>query len=134
VVQYSAAWSEIQAEWFYEKSPGTTKEDSVSKGFVVSNIHNESWLRFSNVSFGKSQNTFTANILLARGSGQLEVRVERLDGPLLSVLEVPGMKDQSHYRELSSKLNEMEGTRDIYLVFTGERKSEISLDWISFSR
>ncbi len=134
VGQYSASWSEIQAEWYYEKSPGAIKEGSVNEGFVVSNIQNKSWLRFSNVDFGNNIEFFTANKLTIKGKGQIEVRPDRVDGPLLGVLEVPKMKDQDHFRVLSVLIKEIEGTKDIYLVYTGNRKSEIKLDWFSFSQ
>jgi arabinoxylan arabinofuranohydrolase len=134
VGQYNASWSEIQAEWYYEKSSGTTKEGSPETGFVVSNFQNKSWLRFSNVRFNTTSKLFTANILATQGSGHLEVRADGIDGPLLGVLEVPEMKDRSPYKVLSTQLKELDVTKDIYLVFTGESRSEMSLDWFSFSR
>jgi arabinoxylan arabinofuranohydrolase len=134
VGQYDASWSEIQAEWYYEKSSETTKKGKADKGFVVSNIHNKSWLMFSNVNFSKHPIFLTANILSTGGSGQLEARADRIDGPLLGVLEVPNMKDQLEYKVLSTQIMEIDGTKDIYLVFTGKRSSEMSLDWFSFSR
>ena len=91
-------------------------------------------MRFSNVSFSDRPNTFTANIHSSKEGGQIEVRADRIDGPILGVLELPKMKDQAHFRELSSELKEIEGTRDIYLVFKGKRKSEFKLDWFSFSK
>jgi len=134
VGQYSASWSEIQAEWFYEKSHGTGKEGNADEGFVVSDIQNKSWLRFSNVRFSDHPNTFTANIHSSKEGGLIEVRADRIDGILLSVLELPKMKDQAFYRELSSELKEIQGTRDIYLVFKGKHKSELKLDWFRFSK
>ncbi len=133
VGQYEASWSEIQAEWYYEKSPGITKEVNADGGFVVSKIMNESWLRFSNINFRNKTDTFSARVIATKGSGQIEIRQDGLSGLLLGVVDVPKMKGQNNYRMVSGKLKEVKGIKDIYLVFKGNAKSEFDLDWFSFS-
>ena len=133
VGQYEASWSEIQAEWYYEKSPGISKEVNADGGFRASNIMNESWLRFANINFREQSNTFSARVIATKGSGQIEIRQDDLSGLLLGVVDVPKMKGQNNYWMVSGKLKEVKGIKDIYLVFKGNAKSEFDLDWFSFS-
>jgi len=133
VGQYEASWSEIQAEWYYEKSPGINKEGFADGGFKASNIMNESWLRYSNMNFEKITDTFSARILANKGSGQIEIRQDSTSGLLLGVADVPKMKGNHDYMMVSGKIKKAKGIKDIYLVFKGKAKSEFDLDWFSFS-
>ncbi len=133
VGQYEASWSEIQAEWYYEKSPGIAKEVNADGGFIASNIMNDSWLRFVNINFREQSNTFSARVIATKGSGQIEIRQDGLSGLLLGVVDVPKMRGQNIYSMVSGKLKEVKGIKDIYLVFKGNAKSEFDLDWFSFS-
>ena len=134
VGQYEASWSEIQAEWYYEKSPGINKEGFADEGFKASNIMNESWLRYSNMNFEKISDTFSARILAKKGSGQIEIRQDSPSGLLLGVVDVPKMKGKQDYMMVAGKIKETKGIKDIYLVFKGKAKSEFDLDWFSFSK
>ena len=134
VGQYEASWSEIQAEWYYEKSPGINKEGFADEGFKASNIMNESWLRYSNMNFEKISDTFSARILAKKGSGQIEIRQDSPSGLLLGVVNVPKMKGHHDYMMVSGKIKEAKGIKDIYLVFKGKAKSEFDLNWFSFSK
>jgi len=134
VGQYEASWPEIQAEWYYEKSPGINKEGITDGGFKASNIMNESWLRFSNMSFEKITDTFSARILAKKGSGQIEIRQGSPSGFILGVVDVPKMKGNDDFVLLSGNIKEARGIKDIYLVFKGKPKSEFELDWFSFSK
>ncbi len=133
VGQYEASWSEIQAEWYYEKSPGINKEGFADGGFKASNIMNESWLRYSNMNFEKITDTFSARILAKKGSGQIEIRQDSPSGLLLGVVDVPKMKGHHDYMMVSGKIKETKGIKDIYLIFKGKAKSEFDLDWFRFS-
>jgi hypothetical protein len=133
VGQYEASWSEIQAEWYYEISPGISKEVNANGGFRVSNITNESWLRFANINFREKTDVFSASLFAANESGQLEIRQDSPAGLLLGVVDIPKMKDQNNLMMVSGKIKEAIGIKDIYLVFKGKAKSEFDLDWFSFS-
>jgi hypothetical protein len=134
VGQYEASWSEIQAEWYYEKSPGIIKVVNPDGGFKTSYIQNKSWLRFSNINFDKVADTFSARILVKKGSGQIEIRQDGPSGFILGVVDIPRIKDKHDYMMVSGKINEAKGIKDIYLVFRGKFNSEFELDWFSFSK
>jgi hypothetical protein len=134
VGQYDASWPEIQAEWYYDKTPGINKKGFAEGGFITSNIVNESWLRYSNMNFEKTTHTFSARILAKKGSGQLEIRQDGPSGLLLGVVDVPKMKGHDDFVLVSGKINEVKGIKDIYLVFKGKPRSEFDLDWFSFSK
>jgi len=133
VGQYEASWSEIQAEWYYEISPGITKEVNADGGFNVSKIMNESWLRFSNIKFENTVNTYSARVNAIKGSGQIEIRQDSPAGLLLGFVDVPKTKGQHGFSMVYGKLKEVKGVKDIYLVFKGNAKSKFELDWFSFS-
>ena len=92
VGQYEASWSEIQAEWYHEKSPGIAKEVNADGGFIASNIMNDSWLRFVNINFREQSNTFSARVIATKGSGQIEIRQDGLSGLLLGVVLTPHLR------------------------------------------
>lgn len=134
VGQYETSWSEIQAEWYYEKSPGIIKEGNADDGFRVSGISNGNWLRFANINFEKINNNFTARVLAREGSGQIEIRQDSPTGLLLGVVDIPRKKGQHDFMTVSGSIKEVKGIKDIYLVFKGKSKSDFDLDWFSFSK
>lgn len=134
VGQYEASWPEIQAEWYYEKSPDIIKVENAEGGFNVSQIMNESWLRFPNVNFGNGSARFSARVSTVSGSGQIEIREDDSSGLLLGVVNVPKVKDPQKFIMVSGKITEVKGRKDICLVFKGKAKSEFELDWFSFEK
>ncbi|WP_345156742.1 PQQ-dependent sugar dehydrogenase [Pontibacter saemangeumensis] len=71
--------------------------------------------------------------------GHIAVRLDRVDGPLVSTVAVPGGKAadaKKDWIELDAPLKESKGKHDVFLVFSNEQapqKNLFHLDWLYFS-
>ena len=71
--------------------------------------------------------------------GLIEVRLDSVDGPIVSSLSVPAGKVEdlkTHWKEATAPLKKVEGKQDVFLVFSNEkepRKSLFNIDWLYFS-
>lgn len=70
----------------------------------------------------------------ARG-GQIEVRLDKKDGPVLAVLNVPGTGGWERWTEVKSPVQgTVSGVHDIYLVFKGRKHCNIiNIDYWQFN-
>lgn len=132
VGQYNANWDKIEAEWFYEVSSGITKEGSKETGFKLTNITNDSWVRFAKVNFEQSSKSFEAKLALLDGEGELEIRLNSSKGTLLGKVKL-GQVQVSEFQLINCNMKKVKGEKDIYLVFKSKEKSSLKLDWIRFN-
>jgi hypothetical protein len=65
------------------------------------------------------------------GKGHLEIRSDRPSGSLIGSLEVD-RKRASGFRKWTGRLKKIEGGKDIYLVFKGNKKFGTELDYFRF--
>lgn len=128
VGQYNTCWEKIEAEWYTEISPGIKKQGSLADGFILTNIKDQSWIRFANVSFSKTSGYIKANATSNSGKGSIEVRAGSPEGRLLGTLPLTEKAGQS----ITCSLDSISGKNDIVLVCKGENDVEITLDWIRF--
>ncbi|WP_199140417.1 family 43 glycosylhydrolase [Pedobacter sp. ASV12] len=134
VGQYDASWPKIEAEWFYEKDSLTRKHAIGNGDFELVAMHNGSWVRFANVNMAKSSQVLTARISGLDRASALEIRLDSLNGPIIGELKADTKaKYNTAYQNISCYLKRVKGTRDVYIrVKAQSKKTEISLDWISF--
>lgn len=131
--QYDATWPEIEAEWFYEKSPTIQKQDCAEGGFELTNIENNSWVRFVNVDMNSSPNKFSARIGNIGGSGSIEIRLDSLNGELLGEVLVPKSANASNYISATCNILKVNGKHDVYLHFKSNVTKLFNLNKFSFS-
>ena len=130
--QYNASWSKIEAEWFYEISGNIQKHGTKKDGFVLSNIKNGDWVRFSNVTFEKKYSKMVLNTMLSGEQGSIEIRTEKPNGKIIGKIKLPTSIAPGKFQEITCNLAEVVGKTDIYIVFKGDKKATMSLDWFKF--
>ncbi|WP_237586769.1 PQQ-dependent sugar dehydrogenase [Pontibacter russatus] len=71
-------------------------------------------------------------------SGQIEVRLDSLNGPLVSTVPIPAGKAadaKKEWTEVTAPLKETKGKHDVFLVFTNKQAPQATLfhiDWLYF--
>ncbi|CAM3603901.1 family 43 glycosylhydrolase [Elizabethkingia occulta] len=135
VGHYDAGWSKIEAEWFYEKANFISKHSSIDGGFELRGMSDGSWVRFANVDMTKAGTKFTARVAGLSKFSNLEIRLDGTRGPVIGKLKgVENYTSEKNYRNISCNIQSVKGKRDVYIrLRTKEKKSDISLDWISFN-
>ena len=124
-------YRKVEAETMaFSKGVKTEQNDAV--GVYVSDIHNGDYIKLQNVCFcNKLPRTFTARVASGLRGGQIEVRIDSLQGQLLCRLEVPGTGGWEQWQTLTADLtSKTSGTHDLYLVFTGRKGPKLfNFDW-----
>ena len=113
VGQYNATWPEIEAEWFYGKTPGLQKQDCAEGGFEMTGWGSGEWLHYANVEFGKGATQFAVQIANPGSGAELCIHANIPDGPVIGTLYVPCTGDI--YKHLSCPIEKISGKHDIYL-------------------
>lgn len=127
--QYHASWSTIEAEWYYEISGNIKKQENQENGFAITNIQNDDWIRFSNVSFDKAYKKSILNLMMNGKKGTLEIRSGSPTGNLLSSFKLIPSKS---FITVESPVTSPKSKSDIYLVFKGSAESSLKIDWLKF--
>ena len=134
VGQYSASWPEIQAEWYSEKSKEITVKGTRELGFYLDNIKDGSWVKFSNVDFGKQKckRFFSATLSDVSKEGGIEIRSDSLSGKLLGKADFCNGQLLNDKIVITCKMKKIFGKKDIYLKFNGKDSEMFRLDKFHF--
>lgn len=133
VGQYQASWDRIEAEWYYEISPKIRKKGTRDDGFVLTGIKDGSWVKYACVSFDNNPQKFEASLHNINGKGCVEIREGSPAG--IKIGEITLQKDNKSFKEqyVSISIPKLTGKKDLYLVFTGNKKFTVEMDYFRFS-
>jgi len=127
------AQSKIQIDRYSEiSSEGVSvsflNETNKFEGWKIALAGSPSWVRFNSVDFGKHDlGSVQVQSVSARG-GAIEIRLDKVDGPLLARVEVGKGSD---WTTLKAKvLHVPSGLHDLFVAQNGT--NPVELDWISF--
>ena len=124
-------YRKVEAETMaFSKGVKTEQNDEV--GVYVSDIHNGDYIKLQNVCFcNKLPRTFTARVASGLRGGNIEVRVDSVNGKTLCKLEVPATGGWEKWQTLTADFTErLKGRHDLYLVFTGRKGPKLfNFDW-----
>ncbi len=117
--------------------------DDVGGGEHIERTSDGDWIKL-NGSYNL-QNIDSLTFRVANGSNDVavgdplatvEVRLDSVDGPLLTAAELTGTGGQSDWESQTFPITDPGGTHDIYLVFRGEgggfRFTLVRLNWVEF--
>ena len=125
---------QIEAENYFDKSVSIAYEDcaDAGNGFALTNISNDSWLKFQNVDFGAGADSFKARVSASAGGKTIEVHLGSATGPLVGTCDVPATEQawQTLVTPLSGAIS---GVNDVILVFKGGAQELFKLNWIQFT-
>lgn len=129
------AWSEgvkthFETEWTgdFDWDRGTKIDDHL----FVTSINNGDYILVRGVDFGSGAKTVEANVSPIYG-GKIEVRVDRLDGPVIATINVDSSREAGYWKSFSAPVDDVNGVHDVYFVFKGD-KDLFNFDWWKFNR
>jgi hypothetical protein len=120
----------------YPWAPGVTTAGDARSGIYVTRTLDRTYIKVAGVDFGKAgAGSFIASVANARPGSSIELRVDRIDGPVIGTLQLDGAASGKQWRELSAPVSGATGTRDLYLLFKGGGEpSLVDLDYWRFTR
>lgn len=117
-------------------SEGVSTEENIETGVFVTDISSGDFIQTRVADFGnRNPKTITASVASGARGGQIEVRLDKKDGPVLAVLNVPGTGGWERWTEVKSPVQgTVSGVHDIYLVFKGRKHCNIiNIDYWQFN-
>lgn len=132
-VGITSALHEIQIDRYSAISPqGASIEfldiQQKQKGWKTILAARDAWVQYNRVDFGPQKLSSVKIKALSQTGGVIDIRIDKIDGPLAAQVDIPGNTDWS---VVSSKLLEIpSGIHDLFVMLKDAKSVEI--DWIKF--
>ncbi|MEJ5963586.1 PQQ-dependent sugar dehydrogenase [Pedobacter immunditicola] len=102
----------------------------------ITNITNGKYMRFNHIDLVGIK-SLTYQVQAIGSGGNIEVRLDKIDGPLVSKLTIPsGNPKQVNqaWQKMEASVKATTGKHDLFFVFTGsaDHKNYFNVDWIRF--
>ena len=124
-------YRKVEAETMaFSKGIKTEQNDEI--GVYVTDIHNGDYIKLQNVCFcNKLPRTFTTRVASGLRGGQIEVRIDSIQGQVVCRLEVPATGGWENWQTMTADFTEkVTGHHDLYFVFTGRKGPKLfNFDW-----
>jgi hypothetical protein len=89
-------------------------------GVYVTGITDRSYIKVAGVDFGKAgAKTFMASVANGTQRSVIELRLDRIDGPMIGTMQVGETGAPGHWQEKAADISGASGVRDLYMVFKG---------------
>lgn len=95
-----------------------TARDSATHNMYVTHIGNNDYIKVRSVDFEKGAGRFKAGVQPLNG-GNLEIRLDGIDGNLLGRLIVEGSDKHQNWEVQTCKVKKVGGVHDVFFVFKG---------------
>ncbi|SFE89017.1 Predicted alpha-1,6-mannanase, GH76 family [Paenibacillus catalpae] len=136
-------YNKLEAESFnIVNGPGL--EGSIEGSLQLGGIQDGNYAAYKNVDFGSGDGAsgFIARASSGTGGGQIEVRLDALDGPKVGTLNVEGTGGWNNFIDAVTLLKDdqgqtshVTGVHDVYLVFKKTNDSYLfNLNWFKFTK
>ncbi|MEO9130582.1 MAG: carbohydrate-binding protein, partial [Sphingomonas sp.] len=104
----------------YDWAPGVTTARDDHIGIYVTRITDRSYIKVAGVDFGKAGATaFVASVANGRPRSSIELRLDRVDGPVIGTVQVGDTGAGGQWLERTASVTGAAGTHDLYMVFKG---------------
>jgi hypothetical protein len=104
------------------------------KVVYVSKINNGDYIKVRSVDFGKGATKFEAFAASASVGGNIEMRLDGLNGELLGSCEVKNTGGLQNWIMYSCKVKKAKGVHDLYFIFKGGDGDLFNFDYWIFSK
>ena len=121
----------IAATSYNSASPGLSYEACTEGGRDVAYIQNGSYLLYHTIDF-TDVTTFVARVASNTQGGQIQLRLDNPNGPLIGTASVSSTGGWWIWRTVTCSISPTNGIHDVYLVFTGGPGNLFNLEWLSF--
>jgi hypothetical protein len=126
------AFTQIEAESFYTQL-GVQTEACTEGGENVGYIENGDYVLYKRIEFGSGVESFQARIASAASGGNIELRLDSIDGKLIGTCPVTGTDGWHTWVTSTCSVSGVSGTHDLYLKFTGGSGYLYNLNWWQFN-
>lgn len=117
------------------KNTGVVKDMPYSTGKVnqyITHIDEGEYIRVRGVDFGSAgAKKFMASVASEAGSGQIELRIDEIEGQVIGTVDVKKTGGDEKFRTVSAKVENVKGVHDLYLHFKG-LNGTFNFDWWQF--
>ncbi|TVY01178.1 carbohydrate-binding protein [Cohnella terricola] len=128
----ASAFTQTAASGFTSQS-GIQLEASSEGGQNVAFIDNGDYIAFAGMDFGSGASSFQARVASNAGGGNIEIRLDSLNGTLIGTCVVPGTGGWQNWTTVSCGITgNPSGTHTLYLKFTGGAGNLFNVLWFKF--
>lgn len=117
-------------EW--ERNISWNKGKKIADRLYVTSINNGDYIKVKGVDFFNGASTAEVNVAGLYG-GKIEIRTDRIDGPLIATVEVKTSAEGDVWKTISAPVKKVTGIHDLFFVFKGE-KDLFYFDWWKLNR
>ncbi len=119
-------------------SPHAVTTEACSEGGMdLGQLDPGNWVRYANVDFGaKGATVFQARVASPSDGSEIELHLDRLDGPLAGVCSVPNTGGWQIWQKASCQVNGAKGKHFLYMKFisrTGNTIGLLNMQWFQFA-
>ena len=127
------AFSQLEGE-AYDDQSGTQNGSSNEGGECLGYIENGDYAVYKSVNFGEGAQSFQARVSSATNGGNIEIRLDSIDGTLVGTCPVKGTGDWQTWADVTCNVSGVTGKHDLYLKFTGDSGYLFNINWFKFSK
>lgn len=109
--------------WSY----GVRTEPCSRGGMNVCRIDDGDYIKVRSVDFGTGAAAFSACVASVKDGGAMELRLDRPDGELIGVLDVPNTRDETNWQLCRTSVSRAFGVHDLFFVFRGKGEAKEEL-------
>jgi glucuronoarabinoxylan endo-1,4-beta-xylanase len=126
-----SAFTEFEAT-SYDDQFGIQSESCNEGGENIGYIENGDYVVYKNIDFGKGAESFKARISSAATGGNIEIRLDSVNGTLAGTCPVTPTGDWQKWADMTCNVSGVSGVHDLYLKFTGDSGYLFNLKKFSF--
>lgn len=104
-----------------------TSKDSIGDGIYVTAVDSGDYIKVRGVKFIRNTKGFRARVASMSG-GIIEIRAGAVDGKLLGTCVVKSTDGANLWKTCTAKINNVNGTHDLYFVFKGKGDNLFNFD------
>jgi len=128
-----SAFSQNEAE-SYNTQSGIQTESCTEGGQNIGYIENGDYVGYNSIDFGNGAVSFQARAASAASGGNIEIRLDSTNGPLVGTCLVNGTNGWQTWTTNTCNVSGATGVHDVYLKFTGGSGYLFNLNWWKFSK
>ncbi|WP_255157593.1 glycoside hydrolase family 43 protein [Ferruginibacter sp. HRS2-29] len=119
-----------QTEW--ERDQPYNRGKKIADRIVVSSINNGDYIKVKGIDFSTGATSVQASVAAIYG-GKIEVRKDKVDGPVIATIVVNASGEGDIWKTVSARVTAIKGIHDVYFVFKGN-KDLFYFDWWQFNK
>lgn len=117
----------------YDDYNGIILDECLEGGTSVHTKKSNSFIMFDDVNFGNSDlrngvSSFEARVSNVLENADIEVRLDKLDGPIVGTCNVPAGLDMKTYITTSCNISPIAGIHKVFLILNGQ----LNMSWLRF--